>query len=92
MALTGLTWEVCLAYLDDLIIFLSTFDQHLERLQMVLDRLVVVDLKLKPSKCTLIQRKVKFLGSIVSGDGNEPDPEKVKAVADWPQPQNLTDV
>jgi len=66
MALTGLTWEVCLAYLDDLIIFSSTFKQHLEHLQ--------------------------FLGSIVSSDGIEPDPEKVQAVADWPRPQNLTEV
>jgi len=38
MALAGLTWEVCLAYLDDLIIFSNTFEQHLERLQMVFDR------------------------------------------------------
>ena len=92
MALAGLTWEVCLAYLDDLIIFSSTFEQHLERLQMVFDRLVDADLKLKPSKCSLFQRKVKFLGSIVSGEGIEPDPEKVQAVADWPRPLNLTEV
>ena len=68
MVLTGLTWEVCLTYLDNLIIFLSTFDQHLECLQMVLDRLVIADLKLKPCKCVLFQWKVKFLGNIVSGD------------------------
>jgi len=92
MALAGLTWEVCLAYLDDLIIFSSTFEQHIERLQMVFDRLVAADLKLKPSKCSLFQRKVKFLRSIVSGEGIEPDPEKVQAVADWPCPQNLTEV
>jgi len=69
----------------------STFDQHLEHFQTVLDSLVVADLKLKRRKCVLFQRQVKFLGSIVSGDGIEPDPEKVKAVADWPRPQNLTD-
>jgi len=92
MALAGLTWEVCLAYLDDLIIFSNTFEQHVERLQMVFDRLVDADLKLKPSKCLLFQRKVKFLGSIVSGEGTAPDPEKVQAVAEWPHPQNLTEV
>jgi len=91
MALAGLTWEVCLAYLDDLIIFSNTFEQHVERWQMVFDRLVDADLKLKPSKCSLFQRKVKFLGSIVSGEGIEPDPEKVH-VAEWPRPQNLTEV
>jgi len=92
MALAGLTWEICLAYLDDLIIFSSTFEQHMERLRMVFDRLMAADLRLKPSKCALIQRRVKFLGSIVSGDGIEPDPEKVQAVTDWPRPQNLTEV
>jgi len=58
MALAGLTWEICLAYLDDLIIFSRTFDQHMERLQKVFDRLVQAGLKLKPSKCALFQKKV----------------------------------
>jgi len=92
MALAGLTWEICLAYLDDLIIFSRTFDQHMERLQKVFDRLVQAGLKLKPSKCALFQKKVKFLGSIVSSEGIEPDPEKVQAVAEWPTPQTLTEV
>jgi len=92
MALAGLTWEICLAYLDDLIIFSSTFDQHTERLQRVFDRLVVAGLQLKPSKCALFQKKIKFLGSIVSGEGIEPDPEKVQAVAQWPTPRTVTEV
>ena len=79
MALAGLTWEVCLAYLDDLIIFSSTFEQHIEWLQMVFDRLVDADLELKPSRCSLFQRRVKFLGSIVSGEGVEPDSRRLAA-------------
>jgi len=54
--------------------------------------MATADLKLKPSKHSLFQCKVKFLGSIISGEGIEPDPEKVQAVADWPRPQNLTEV
>ena len=92
MALAGMTWEICLAYLDDLIIFSRTFDQHMERLQKVFDRLVQAWLKLKRSKCALFQKKVKFLGSIDSGEGIEPDPEKVQAVVEWPTPQTLTEV
>jgi len=92
MALAGLTREVCLAYLDDLIIFSSTFEQHLKCLQMVFDRLVAACLRLKPSKCSLFQRRVKFLTSIVSGDRIEPDPDKVQAVAQWLTPQCLTEV
>jgi len=92
LAFAGLTWEICLAYLDDLIVFSQTFDEHLERLQMVFDRLREANLKLKPNKCSLFQERVKFLGSIISADGIEPDPEKVQAVAKWPRPQNLTEV
>ena len=76
LALAGLTWEVCLAYLDDLIIFVSSIKQHLERLQMVLDRLVDADLKLKRSNGSLFRKWVKFLRSIISEIGIEPDPEK----------------
>jgi len=73
-------------------IFSSTFEQHIERLQMVFDRLVAAGLKLKPSKCALFQKRVKFLGSIVSGEGIEPNPEKAQAVAQWPTPQSVTEV
>jgi len=89
MALSRLTWEICLAYLDDLVIFLPTFEKLIERLQLVFVHLKEADLKLKPGKCSLFQSRVRFLGSIASADGIEPDPEKVQAVAEWPRPQNL---
>ena len=89
--LTGLQWEVRLAFLDDIITFASIFEQHLERLVTVFDRLRRANLKLKPSKCRLFQSKVRFLGSVVSGDEIEPDPKKMKAVVDWPVPTNVTE-
>jgi len=49
-------------------------------------------LKLKPHKCSLFQERAKFLGSVISADGIEPDPEKVQAVAEWHRPRNLTEV
>ena len=48
LALAGLTWEVCLVYLDDLIVFSRTFDEHIDRLRLVLTRLKEANLKLKP--------------------------------------------
>ena len=91
LVLTGLQWETCLAFLDDIIVFAPTFEQQIQRLSMVLDRLRKANLKLKPSKCSLFQLKVRFLGSIVSGAGIEPDPEKVRAVFEWPLPKNITE-
>ena len=71
----------------------DTFEQHLEQLETVMNRLRLrrAGLKLNPAKCKLFQLKTKFLGHIVSGRGIEPDPEKVRAVVDWPTPRNLTE-
>jgi len=55
LTLTGLNFEVCLAYLDDIIIFSRTPEQHIVRLKQVLERLRRVNLKLKPNKCCLMQ-------------------------------------
>ena len=92
MVMQGLTWEACLVFLDDIIVISSTFEQHLERLSAVFGRLRSANLKLKPSKCKLFQLKVKFLGSVVSAKGIEPDPDKLAAISDWPVPSNLTEL
>jgi len=91
MALAGLTLEVCLIYLDDLVVFSRTFEDHVVRLQAVFDRLRTANLKLKPSKCVLFAAKIKFLGSVISEEGIAPDPHKVEAVKTWPVPKNLTE-
>ena len=89
--LCGLTWQSCLVYLDDVLIFAPTFEEHLARLRLVLQRFQEANLKLKPNKCRLFQSQTKFLGNIVSAEGVKPDPEKVEAVRDWPVPRNLTE-
>ena len=89
LVLSGLNLEICLAYLDDIIIFSTTPEQHLERLEQVLRRLQEANLKLKPSKCCLMQTRVSFLGHVISGEGISTDPEKVKLVSEWPVPNNL---
>ena len=50
------------------------------------------NLKLKPSKCSLLQSEVRYLGHVVSKDGVSTDPEKVSAVASWPAPKCLTEL
>ena len=92
LVMRGLTWEACLVFLDDIVVMSTTFEQHFERLRAVFGRLRSANLKLKPSKCKLFQLKVKFLGSIVSANGIEPDPDKLKAIDEWPVPKNLTEL
>ena len=90
--LAGLQWQICLVYIDDVIIFSQTFEDHLQHLSTVFDRLKEAGLKLKPKKCFLFQTSVKYLGHIVSRDGISTDPDKTKAVKEWPTPHDVTDV
>ena len=82
----------CLIYLDDIIIFSSTFEEHLERLQAVYERLQEHNLKLKPSKCELFKERVSYLGHEVSEEGIHTDPSKIEAVKSLPVPKNIKDV
>ena len=63
LVLSGLNFEVCLVYVDDVIVFSTTPEQHLERLEMVLKRFEGANLKLKPSKCHLMQTENLLFGA-----------------------------
>ena len=91
LVLCGLTYELCMVYLDDIVLFSNDFDTHVSRLQQVFERLRQAGLKLKASKCCLFQRKVSFLGHVVSAQGLEVQEEKVASVRTWPIPTNLHD-
>lgn len=91
-ALRRFTWEICLIYIDDIIIFSKTFEEHLDRLDQVFSRIADAKLKLSPKKCNLLQKQVNCLGHTVSEDGIATDEEKIKAVKDWPVPRNVKQV
>ena len=90
--LAGLQWQICLIYLDDVIVYGKTFDEMLKNLEKVFEKLLEAGLKLKARKCNLFARQVKYLGHIISERGIETDPEKVEAVKCWPQPMSKTHV
>lgn len=87
--LKGLQWDRCLVYLDDIIVMGKTLVELVDNLSKVLDRLRDAGMKLKPSKCVMFSKKVRYLGHIVSDEGIACDPEKISAVMDWPTPSNL---
>lgn len=82
----------CQVYLDDIIIFSSTFEQQLERLEQTFQRLKSCGLKLKPSKCNLFRKRVRYLGHIISEDGVETDSQKIQCIQDWPLPTTVQEL
>ena len=84
----GLAFLILLIYLDDIIVYSKTFDEHLQNLKTVLERLKNANLKLNPKKCILLRKKVAFLGHQMSEQGIAIDPAKIQAVKDG-QSQSL---
>ncbi|GFW32104.1 retrovirus-related Pol polyprotein from transposon 17.6 [Trichonephila clavipes] len=85
-------WTMCLCYLDDIIVFSETFEDHLIRLRLVLKCLQEAGLKLNSKKCLFATQEVKILGHLVSSNGVRPDPDKIKAVRNFPTPKNIHDI
>ena len=79
LVLRGLQWKTLLIYLDDVISFGRTFDEALERLEELFERIKTANLKLKPSKCNLFRKEVSFLGHRVNESGVMPDTVKIDA-------------
>jgi hypothetical protein len=84
--------KVCLIYLDDVIIFSRTYEEHKERLRQVMGRIADAGLKMAPRKCRFFEERVVYVGHCVSKDGIEPDPAKTEAIRDWPTPKTPEDV
>ncbi len=79
--LAGLSWKVYLVYLDDIIVYGSSFSSQIMNLRQVFQRLRWEGLKLSPKKCVLFQRQVTYLGYIVSEYGVKANPSKLEVVA-----------
>ena len=82
----------CLVYLDDIVVFSKTPEEHLHHLQMVLAKLQSAKLYAKLSKCRFALSSIKYCGHVLDAKGVLPDPDKVQAVLDWPTPVDVHQV
>ena len=90
--LQGLIGRICLAYLDDVIVFSKRRADHVNDLRAVLERIRDGGLKLKPAKCNLFCDQVLYLGHVISAASVSPDPAKLRVLADWPLPTTVREL
>jgi hypothetical protein len=79
-------------YLDDIIIFKKTWEEHMRHIQQVLSTLRQHKLYAELEKCSFGMSKVKYLGYIVDEHGVHVDPAKIQVIRDWPAPTTLTKI
>ena len=90
--LTGLNGLKAFVYLDDIIIYAHSIEDHTEKLQEVFNRLRDFNLKLQPSKCSFMRKEVNYLGHVITDEGVKPDPNKIRCVLEFPIPTNPKEV
>ena len=83
---------VCIVYIDDILIFSRTQEEHDKHVKMVLERLESAGLFANAKKCAFDQPEVEYLGFRLGADGIKMSPSKLSTIADWPAPQSVKDV
>ncbi|WVZ91209.1 hypothetical protein U9M48_037412 [Paspalum notatum var. saurae] len=81
-----------LVFLDDILIYSSTLEDHLSHIEAVLQLLAQDSWKVKPSKCTFAQQSIAYLGYVISAGQVSTDPAKIAAVLAWPSPSNVKEL
>ena len=87
-----LNYSTCLVYLNDVVIFSSTQEEHMDHLCTVLKCFRLCRLKLKPSKCAFFKGKIEYLGHSVSSRGVWPSRDNLKAITKYPEPMKYTTI
>ena len=90
--LYGLLWNSCIVYIDDIIIFSNTFEEHKQRVKEVLDQLKKANIVLKPGKCDICLPEVEYLGHIVGRRQLRPKKDTVQKIMETKMPGTITEV
>ncbi|KAL4104133.1 hypothetical protein QTP88_019446 [Uroleucon formosanum] len=91
LVLMGLE-EMCMAYLDDIVVHGASLRDHQEKLRHVFNRVRTHTLQLEPQKCAFLRKEVLYLGHIINENGVSPDPKKIQCIKNYPRPKNPKDI
>ncbi|XP_050216386.1 uncharacterized mitochondrial protein AtMg00860-like [Mercurialis annua] len=89
---TALTLRFVIVFIDDILIYSRTEEEHAQHLWIVLQTLREYQLHAKFSKCEFLLKEVAFLGHVISQSGIKVDPKKIEAVIEWKLPDSVTEV
>ncbi|CAK1577892.1 unnamed protein product [Parnassius mnemosyne] len=90
--LRGLQNHICLVYLDDIIVFSTSLQEHMVNLDKVFSRFRESNLKVQPDKSEFLKHETAYLGHIITRDGIKPNPDKISAVQKYPIPKNPKEI
>lgn len=90
--LRGIQNEICSVYLDDIIIYSASLQEHIEHIRKVFQRLRETQFKVQLDKCEFLKNEVAYLGHIITPEGVMPNPEKIKAVQNYPLPKTTREI
>ena len=82
----------CFVYMDDIIVFSTSLQEHLTNLSKILETLEKYNLKVQLDKSEFLQKEVAFLGHVVTPEGVKPNPSKISVIKEWPLPSNEKDL
>ena len=85
-------YKICFAYIDDIIIFSTSPEEHIKRLERVIKKLNKANLKINTNKCKFLVKEAKFLGHIINEQGLSVDEDKIRAIKKFPTPKDVKGV
>jgi Reverse transcriptase (RNA-dependent DNA polymerase)/RNase H-like domain found in reverse transcriptase len=83
---------ICVVYLDDILIFSKTQEEHDKHIALVLDWLCDAHLCANPTKCEFDKSELQYLGYVIGADGVKMSPKKLDTIVDWPEPSSTNDL
>ena len=92
IVLSGLQGRELFVYMDDIVIYATSLQEHERKYKLLTDRLREANLKLQPDKCEFLKSEVTYLEYVISKDEVKPDPKKLEAVRLFPRPKTLKNI